>query len=128
MFDFGAAHRREGDRYGINDKGLVTFNRKIKKDAFYFYKANWSNEPFVYIANRRFQFRDQEVTPVKVYSNLETVELVVNDHSYGARHGRSGIFNWEKVHLKTGQNSIAVSSVKDGIVYRDQCTWVLKDQ
>lgn len=53
MFDFGAAHRTEGDRPGINDKGLVTHNRKVKKDAFYFYKANWNPEPMVYIAGRR---------------------------------------------------------------------------
>lgn len=53
MFDFGAAHRTEGDRPGINDKGLVTHDRKVKKDAFYFYKANWNPEPMVYIAGRR---------------------------------------------------------------------------
>ncbi len=128
MFDFGAAHRREGDRYGINDKGLVTFDRKIKKDAFYFYKANWSTEPFVYIANRRFQLREREITEVKVYSNLETVELIVNGHSYGQRHGNLGIFRWEDIHLKTGQNIIAVNGAKDGVIYQDNCTWILKDQ
>lgn len=51
MFDFGAAHRTEGDRPGINDKGLVTFDRKVRKDAFYFYKANWNKqEPMIYLA------------------------------------------------------------------------------
>lgn len=44
MFDFGAAHRREGDRDGVNDKGLVTFDRKFRKDSFYFYKANWNED------------------------------------------------------------------------------------
>ena len=54
MFDFGAAHRREGDRPGINDKGLVTFDRKYKKDAFYFYKANWNKtDPMVHLAEKR---------------------------------------------------------------------------
>ena len=51
--DFGAAHRTEGDRPGINDKGLVTHDRKIKKDAYYFYRANWNPEPMIYIAGRR---------------------------------------------------------------------------
>jgi beta-galactosidase len=128
MFDFGAAHRREGDRYGINDKGLVTFDRKTKKDAFYFYKANWSDAPFVYIANRRFQLRKREITEVKVYSNLETVQLNVNGHSSGERHGSLGIFRWENVQLTNGPNTISVSGVKNGMSYQDQCTWILKDQ
>ena len=53
MFDFGAAHRTEGDRDGINDKGLVTHDRKTKKDAYYFYRSNWNPEPMVYIAGKR---------------------------------------------------------------------------
>lgn len=64
MFDFGAAHRTEGDRPGINDKGLVTHDRKVKKDAFYFYKANWNPEPMVYIAGRRSVNRVKPVTEV----------------------------------------------------------------
>lgn len=65
MFDFGAAHRTEGDRPGINDKGLVTHDRKVKKDAFYFYKANWNPEPMVYIAGRRSVNRVKPVTEVQ---------------------------------------------------------------
>ena len=64
MFDFGAAHRTEGDRPGINDKGLVTHDRKVKKDAFYFYKANWNPEPMVYIAGHRSVNRVKPVTEV----------------------------------------------------------------
>ena len=60
MFDFGAAHRTEGDRPGINDKGLVTFDRKVRKDAFYFYKANWNKqEPMIYLAGKRCRLRYQ---------------------------------------------------------------------
>ena len=60
MFDFGAAHRTEGDRPGINDKGLVTFDRKVRKDAFYFYKANWNKqEPMIYLAEKRCRLRYQ---------------------------------------------------------------------
>ena len=78
MFDFGAAHRTEGDRPGINDKGLVTHDRKVKKDAFYFYKANWNPEPMVYIAGRRSVNRVKPVTEVQIFSNCAEVTLKVN--------------------------------------------------
>ena len=78
MFDFGAAHRTEGDRPGINDKGLVTHDRKVKKDAFYFYKANWNPEPMVYIAGRRSVNRVKPVTEVQIFSNCAEVTLNVN--------------------------------------------------
>ena len=82
MFDFGAAHRTEGDRPGINDKGLVTHDRKVKKDAFYFYKANWNPEPMVYIAGRRSVNRVKPVTEVQIFSNCAEVTLKVNAVSY----------------------------------------------
>ena len=86
LFDFGAAHRTEGDRPGINDKGLVTFDRKVKKDAFYYYKANWNkDDKFVYIANRRHRDRDTKVTDIMVFSNLPQVELFVNGKSIGVQ-------------------------------------------
>lgn len=78
MFDFGAAHRTEGDRPGINDKGLVTHDRKVKKDAFYFYKANWNPEPMVYIAGHRSVNRVKPVTEVQIFSNCAEVTLKVN--------------------------------------------------
>lgn len=78
MFDFGAAHRTEGDRPGINDKELVTHDRKVKKDAFYFYKANWNPEPMVYIAGRRSVNRVKPVTEVQIFSNCAEVTLKVN--------------------------------------------------
>lgn len=67
MFDFGAAHRTEGDRLGINDKGLVTHDRKIKKDAYYFYRANWNPEPMIYIAGRRNVNRVKPLVDVQVF-------------------------------------------------------------
>ncbi len=73
MFDFASAHRREGDTPGRNDKGLVTYDRKVRKDAFYFYKANWSDEPVVYITDRRFTERTEAATDVKIYSNCDRV-------------------------------------------------------
>ena len=62
MFDFGAAHRTEGDRPGINDKGLVTFDRAVKKDAFYFYKANWNTEvKTLYLTSKRNTIRKNKL-------------------------------------------------------------------
>ncbi|QCX53477.1 glycoside hydrolase family 2 TIM barrel-domain containing protein [Elizabethkingia sp. JS20170427COW] len=103
MFDFYAAHRTEGEREGINDKGLVTIDRKTKKDAFYFYKANWNKEdPFVYIAERRNRERKNKTQNFKVYSNLPEIELFINDKSYGKRNNKLGIFTWENIALPSG--------------------------
>ena len=78
MFDFGCAARDEGGVAGRNNKGLVTIDRKIKKEAFYLYKAYWSNEPFVYVCGRRYAQRAGETTTVKVYSNQPSVQLYVD--------------------------------------------------
>ncbi len=75
MFDFAADGRDEGGKNGENQKGLVTFDRKIKKDAFYLYKAYWSKEPFIHTCGSRYVDRAEEVTEVKVYSNLPEVSL-----------------------------------------------------
>ncbi len=84
MFDFGADARNEGGENGQNHKGLVTFDRKYKKDSFYAYKAWLSDEPFVHICGKRYVDRVEEVTKVTVYSNQPTVELFVNGESLGA--------------------------------------------
>ncbi len=125
MFDFSSAFRREGDHYGINDKGLVTFDRKTKKDAFYFYKAIWSDEPVLYITSRRFLFRYHERTDVKVYSNLPEVTLRVNGQIIGTRIPANGTAVWEEVALKEGNNAIHVEGEHDGQTLTDDCVWVL---
>ena len=113
MFDFGAAHRTEGEIAGKNDKGLVTFDRNVRKDAFYFYKANWNKkEPFVYIAEHRNHVRSQAEQQIKVYSNQSEVELVVNGKSYGKRKGEFGIFIWADVVLTDGENTLEANSKK----------------
>ncbi len=78
MFDFAADARNQGGEPGMNHKGLVTFDRRIKKDSFYLYKAFWSKEPFVYICGRRYENRCETLTKVKVYSNRERVTLFAN--------------------------------------------------
>lgn len=75
LFDFGADGREEADDPGVNHKGLVTFDRKVKKDAYYLYKAYWSKEAFVYLCGRRFVERSDSVTTVKAYSNLRHVSF-----------------------------------------------------
>lgn len=116
MFDFGAAHRTEGEIPGKNDKGLVTFDRKFKKDAFYFYKANWNKtDLFVYIAERRLTHRQAPGQNIKIYSNCPEVELLVNGKSVGKRKGDYGIFLWEKVQLQKGANTISAQANKKTI-------------
>ena len=83
MFDFGADARNEGGENGQNHKGLMTFDRKYKKDSFYAYKAWLSDEPFVHICGKRYVDRVEEVTKVTVYSNQPEVELFVNGVSLG---------------------------------------------
>ena len=83
MFDFGADARNEGGENGQNHKGLMTFDRSYKKDAFYAYKAWLSDEPFVHICGKRYVDRVEDTTKVTVYSNQETVELLVNGESIG---------------------------------------------
>lgn len=110
MFDFGAAHRREGDRPGINDKGLVTFDRKVKKDAFYFYKANWRDDiPVLYLAGRRCVERTRKVQDFMAFTNFPDAELFVNGVSFGKAEADSlNIVIWHDVELSPGRNEIKV--------------------
>lgn len=78
MFDFAADARDQGGEPGMNHKGLMTFDRKVKKDSFYIYKAYWSKEPFVHLCGSRYVDRTEAVTTVKVYSNQTKVALYAN--------------------------------------------------
>ncbi len=82
MFDFAADGRDEGGKHGENQKGLVTFDRKLRKDAFYLYKAYWSCEPFVHICGRRYVNRAEDVTEIKVYSNQPEITLFVDGKEF----------------------------------------------
>ncbi len=93
MFDFAADGRDEGGKRGQNQKGLVTIDRKTKKDAFYLYKAHWSKEPFIYIAGRRYINRNEKETNIKVYSNLNEVSLYINDSLFETKKGQY-VFNF----------------------------------
>ena len=95
MFDFGADARNEGGENGQNHKGLITFDRKYKKDSFYAYKAWLSDEPFVHICGKRYVDRVEDVTRVTVYSNLPEVELFVNGKSLGKQTSEVHFFYFE---------------------------------
>lgn len=119
MFDFASAGRNEGDTPGRNDKGLVTYDRRMKKDAFYWYKANWSPEPVVHITDKRFNPRPNPAIIVKVYSNRGSLEVFQNGVSLGIRKSNDHIFRWN-VTLSPGDNLI--EAYGDG-VYSDSITW-----
>lgn len=119
MFDFGAAHRTEGDRPGINDKGLVTFDRKVRKDAFYFYKANWNrNEPMIYLSGKRNTQRSNRLQTIQAFCNRPEAELFVNGKSLGkATTDAHATLEWKDVELQPGENEIrVVSTDKKGAV------------
>lgn len=109
MFDFAADGREEGGEKGLNQKGLVTFDRKTKKDAFYLYKAYLSDEPFVHITGRRYIDRTEETTEIKVYSNQSSVALYDNGELVAEKTGyRVFTFNLSlagdhKLEAKTGE-------------------------
>ncbi len=111
MFDFGAARRTWGDGKGTNDHGLVTFDRKDRKDAYYLYKANWNAaEPFVYITGKRLDTRTDRRQTIKVYSNQPEVELFIGNRSAGKRTGQQGVFTWENMELRGGINRLEARS------------------
>ncbi len=95
MFDFGADARAEGGENGQNHKGLVTFDRKYKKDSFYAYKAWLSDEPFVHLCGKRYTDRVEDVTKVTVYSNQPSVELFANGVSLGVKEAADHFFYFE---------------------------------
>lgn len=124
-FDFATPGSSQGGVEARNMKGLVTFDRKVKKDPFYWYKANWSKEPVLYLTQRRVVERENEYTPVTVYSNIGQPQLYVNgaevkDFSMGTTSVHY-IFN--SVQLKEGENIVEVKAIRDGKTYTDRIVW-----
>ena len=109
MFDFAADARNQGGEPGMNHKGMVTFDRTLKKDCFYLYKAYWNKkEPFVYIAGRRFIYRKKCVQEISVYSNQSEVSLYVNDKLVETKQGEA-VFKF-KIQLLDGENKLEVKA------------------
>ena len=109
MFDFGCDARDEGGVAGRNNKGLMTLDRKIKKDIFYLYQAYWSKAPVLHICSKRYAKRTQDMISVKVYSNQPEVELYV-DGVFVEKKPGSHVFVFENVALKDGFTSITVKA------------------
>ena len=107
MFDFGADARNEGGENGQNHKGLVTFDRKYKKDSFYAYKAWLSDEPFVHICGKRYVERVEKSTKVTVYSNLPSVELFANGKSLGVKESPEHFFYFDVPNIQAETELVA---------------------
>ena len=127
--DYQTYMRQEGDTDGFNDKGLLTYDRKTKKDAFFFYKANWNPEPMVYITSRRFVRRTNPQTDVKVYSNLSEVTLYVNGKKQGTmKPDEMRRIIWKDIKLDKGQNDIRVEGKSGKTIQVDTCVWYYLDK
>ena len=126
MFDFAADARNEGGENGQNHKGLVTFDRKYKKDSFYAYKAWLSNEPFVHICGKRYIDRVEDETRVTVYSNLPEVELFVNGQSLGKQRSNCHFFYFrvpnkgETVLKAVAEDCIDESMIRKVAVFNEE--------
>ena len=124
MFDFASDGRDEGGQQGINDKGLITHDRTVKKDAFFWYKANWADQPVTHITSRRWTERTEPSTTVRVYSNAESVTLTLNGERIGTKTGDDRVFTWP-VQLAGGRNTVTAESVINGETHTDTVVWHL---
>jgi beta-galactosidase len=123
MFDFAVDGRNEGDTPGRNDKGLVTYDRQIRKDAFYWYKANWTTNPMVYITGHTFTNRLTNTITAKVYANCDSVELFLNGASQGTCASTNSIFLWP-VTLLRGSNFVQAVGTKGVANVIDSLVWI----
>ncbi|HEU0284048.1 MAG TPA: glycoside hydrolase family 2 TIM barrel-domain containing protein [Sphingomicrobium sp.] len=124
MFDF-SSRRKEGDAVDINDKGLVTFDRKVKKDAFFYYKAQWSGEPVVHITSRRFVERTAADTSIKVYSNASRIALGLNGKPMGDVACADRVCLLPNVRLVPGANVVEANAAFPSGTVRDRVEWRL---
>ncbi|HZX29669.1 MAG TPA: glycoside hydrolase family 2 TIM barrel-domain containing protein [Telluria sp.] len=118
-FDFPSSGRNEGERAGFNDKGLVSFDRSIRKDAYFWYQANWTSKPMVHITSRRHALRRTPEAQVKVYSNQASASLRLNGADLGARPVVDHVASWD-VRLAEGVNRIETQA---GAVAADNVEW-----
>ena len=126
MFDFACPMWDRGGVPARNMKGLVTFDRKVKKDAYYWYKANWSEEPVLYLTQRRNADRETRRTTVTVYSNIGQPKLFLNGKELAeVRQGYTAVhYIFNDVVLADGKNILtAVVVTSDGKEYRDEIEW-----
>jgi beta-galactosidase len=125
LFDFSSDSRQEGDLTDINEKGLVSYDRQTRKDAYYFYRANWSADPTLHLVGRRYVDRAYSVTDVKAYSNAAQARLSLNGNEIGVSPCSSGICAWRSVRLGQGANELTVTAQIDGVAITDSLNWSL---
>jgi beta-galactosidase len=124
MFDFASSMRQEGDTNNQNDKGLVTRDRKTRKDAFYFYKANWNKkENTVHLCSKEYTEREEDTTDVIVFTSAPSAKLYINGKLIG--NGKTDSYatvRWDNVRLAKGENRVVVKTA----LGEDSATWVVK--
>lgn len=123
MFDFSSPSRQEGDLVDTNNKGIVSFDRSVRKEAFYFYKAHWNPAPMLYLAGHRYLERASPLADVKAYSNAAQVRLTVNGRDMGSTSCIEHVCKWARVPLAQGDNVVQVSATHGGNTLTDQAVW-----
>lgn len=125
-FDFACPMWERGGVPARNMKGLVTFDRKIKKDSYFWYKANWSKDPVLYLTQRRNWDREKKETSITVYSNIGTPKVYLNGKELaGIREGYTSVhYIIDKVTLDMGKNIVKTVVIKDGKTYEDEIEWM----
>lgn len=123
MFDFASDFRNEGDSVDLNSKGLVSYDRKTKKDAFYFYKAAWSKTPVLYLTDKRYVDRAYPTMSVRAYSNADKARLSVNGEDKGEVTCQDEVCAWPSVTLAPGANKAVVTATVGGQALRDETVW-----
>ncbi|MCE7796337.1 beta galactosidase jelly roll domain-containing protein [Sphingobium sufflavum] len=127
MFDFASDFRDEGDAVDLNDKGLVTADRKTRKDAFYYYKAQWSGQPMLHLTAKRHVDRAYPVIAVKAYSTADKASLTLNGAPLGEVACPDHICLWPAVTLRPGANIAVVNASVGGQQLSDSATWTGPD-
>jgi beta-galactosidase len=107
--------RHEGDRPGINDKGLITYDRAVRKDAFYWYQANWSADPMIHLTDSRLTTRSEQTVPIRAFTNAAAATLTVNGRIVGTATTADHIVAWPAVSLQPGLNMISVVAKGSGV-------------
>lgn len=124
MFDFGANIRDEGGVKGRNNKGLITYDRQVKKDAFYMYKAHWSNEPFVHITGKRYIERSGDTISIKLYTNCDEVTLTVNNEVVETIKVENKIIEFKDISIKADMNLVEVTAIKEEKTFKDEAYFI----
>lgn len=124
MFDFASSMRREGDTNNQNDKGLVTRDRQTRKDAFYFYKANWNkNETTVHLCSKRYTERAEDTTDVVAFVTAPSAKLYINGKLVGtAKADKYATVEWKDVKLAKGENNVVIKTSAG----EDSAVWTVK--